>query len=408
MENRGTRVAHVITTFSLGGATETVLLIAAGLKATGGFDVTVIAGEPIAAEGGMLSEAAEYGIDVEIVPCLQRDIHPMRDLRAFFNLYNLFRERRFDVVHVHSSKAGILARLAARLAGVPVVVFTLHSLPYTVHSPRWLRAMYNTIERIASRWCTGLVSVTHDVVRRAIEQNIFRPGACHVIRSAMDLDRFMEPGDGRDRIRREWGVSPDHVVMGTVGRVHTGKGQNILVDAAPSLCAELPDLRIVIIGTGPLKEPLTQRVAELGLSDRVLFVGSVPPEQMPKTLSALDVFILVSEREGLARVIIQSLAARKPVISYDLDGSPEVVSDRVNGRLIPPDDTAALLDSVRELVRDAELRRKWGDAGPPAVDPEFRAETMVQQTIEEYTRLLRISGQSAPSAGTVPPVATWK
>jgi len=311
-------------------------------------------------------------------------------------------------VHTHGSKAGILGRLAAKLAGTPVIVHTFHSLAYMHGDPWWKRLFYLWVERMAARWCAGLLSVTQDVVDRADRDRIATEGKCTVARSGMDLDRFLSPKPLRDEIRARWDTSDDSVVVGMIGRVHVGKGQDVLVDLARQLCSDAPRLRLVVIGTGPMLDDLTARVAQMGLSDRVRFIGAVPPDEMPEVISALDVLLHISRREGLARVIVQALACGKPVISYDLDGSPEVIADGVNGRLIAPDDTAGLIDAIVEMVEDDRLRKMLGDAGPAAVNPGWRVETMIEQIGEAYRRYLAQAGIALRWDGKVPPFDRWE
>ena len=400
-------VAHIVTTFSLGGATENTLWSARGVRELGGYRVAILAGWPIRAEGGLLEEAEQAGIDVEIIDSLQRDINLIADVRALVALVWRLRKGRYAIVHTHGSKAGILGRLAARILGLPVVVHTFHSLPYAEDDPWWKRVPCIWLERLAARWSTGLLSVTQDVVDRIERDRIAPPGKCTVARSGMDLDRFLHPAPRRDDIRSEWGIPNDGVAVGMIGRVHTGKGQDVLVGLAPRLCRAVPTIHLIIIGTGPLREELAERVASLGLSDRVRLVGAVPPAEMPEAISALDVLLHMSEREGLARVIVQALACGRPAISYDLDGSPEVIADRVNGRLIRPGDADELVDAIVEIAGDAHLRASWGKNGPPAVDPGWRVETMVRQIDEAYRRYLSGSGLVVPPSRPVPPLSEW-
>ncbi len=406
-QDQKVRVVHIITTFSVGGATETALLCAAGLNATGRFDVSILAGPPNSAEGSLLDDAERWGVRVDTIPALQRDISPSQDIAAFFQLANALRRSECVIAHTHSSKAGVLGRLAARVANVPLIVHTFHGLPYTQTSPVLQRVGYEMIERCAGRISSGTFSVTHDILRRLKEARIGVPDRSWLARSGMDLDRFLKPGPGREEVRRRWGVRSDDVLLGMVGRVHTGKGQDVIVRLAPEILTDAPSVKIAIIGTGPLKDPLQEQVARAGLGDRVLFVGGIPVDEMPEAISALDVLVHVSKREGLARVIVQALACGKPVISHALDGSPEVIADRANGRLIPPGDDNALRNAIAELARNPQLRDEWGAKGPAAVDPEFRAETMIEQIEAGYRDLLQHAGIGCSTSSGVRPFAEW-
>ena len=405
---RKIRVAHVITTFSAGGSTENTFLTVLGLRALGSYEPTIITGPPNAAEGGMLHDAEESGVSVDIIPALQRDIRFWPDLRAFFALMARLRAGNYDIVHTHGSKAGILGRLAGRILSMPVVTHTFHSLPYNESDPIWKRALYAGLERIAARWSHGAISVTQTVIDRMCADRVALPGFCSVVRSGMDLDGFLNPEPGRDEMRRTWGVAPDDIAIGTIGRVHAGKGQDVLIRLAPRIVAELPTVRFIIIGTGELVEPLQDEVRLLGIEENVSFVGYYPSDRMPVAISALDALIHTSDREGLARVIVQAFASRRPVISYDLDGSPEVITDGWNGRLIRPGSDDEFVSAVRQVAGDPALRELWGSRGPAAVCPAFHAESMALGTDAAYRVMLERIGIGVPPNRELAPLATWK
>ena len=402
------RVAHVITTISRGGATENTFLTALGSRALGVYDVTILAGPAIAAEGSMIRQAEDSGLAVEIIPSLGRDIHPVSDIRAFFQLYRAIKRGGYDIVHTHGSKGGILGRLAARIVKTPTVVHTFHALPYGDYSSAVARRGYIWLERLAAKWTHGALSVSQTVVDRLIEDGIGSPGWCEVVRSGMDLQAFLSPEPGREDMRRKWGLVDTDVAVGTIGRVHTGKGQDVLIRLAPKIVRQAPHVRLVIIGTGPLVEPLEDEVTRLGLQNHVKFVGFIDPTDMPVAISALDVLVHASDREGLARVIPQAMACRKPVVSYNLDGSPEVITDGHNGRLIEPHNDDELVDAIRQIANDEQLRLLWGERGPAVVDPAFRAETMALGTDRVYRRLLAKIGVDVPPARELAPLSEWR
>jgi glycosyltransferase involved in cell wall biosynthesis len=406
-ENRS-RVAHIITTFSRGGSTENTFLTMLGLRALGSWDVTLLAGPANAAEGSMLDEVVDAGIDYDVIPTLQRDISPLTDLTTLLDLTRRLNAGRYDIVHTHGSKAGILGRIAGRLAGIPVVTHTIHGLHYHDRLPPYIKYSYIAMERIAARNTSGVISVAKHMIDRVTADRVLTSGPASVVRSGMDLDAFLNPEPGREEMRKTWGLADGDVAIGTIGRIHHGKGQDVLVRIAPYLLEATPSARIILIGAGPLVEPLSERAQELGLVDIVKFAGFIPPERMPVAISALDVLVHASEREGLARVIPQAMACKRPVISYDLDGSPEVITDGYNGRLVPPYDDTALLNAIIEVAADAELRSVWGSRGPDVVNPAFRAETMALGTDRVYREMLSAVGICAPEPKPLAALSEWK
>ncbi len=372
------KVAHFITTISKGGATENTLLSAAGCQEMEHYEVSVIAGPPIKSEGDLLGLAKSLGVEVRIIPSLHKPIHLINDLRALAALISELIRGGYDVVHTHGSKAGVLGRLAAVLVGVKAVVHTIHGLPLYPDMPPLSKAFYLGVERMAARVTHEMLSVTHQLRLDALSGRVGRASRFSVVRSGMDLEPFLSGSDRRTAARQSLGLKSNQVAIGSIGRVCAQKGQDVILDVASDVIDLAPDSRFLFIGSGDLLEPLIKETSELELSQFVQWTGSVEPEEIHYYLSALDILVHVSEREGLARVIPQALASGKPVISYDLDGSPEVITDRFNGRLIPPFDRQELTDALVELVRDRGLREEMGARGPEVVDPAFRTEAMVQ------------------------------
>lgn len=402
-----TRVVQIITTMSAGGATETVISAAIGLRELGFYDITVLGGPPIESEGGLIETTERLGIDFEIVPSMSREIDPVADVRALQHIYQRLRDLDCAIVHTHTTKAGLLGRLAGRLAGVPVITHTFHAFPYPLDAPVSSQLFFRITEQFASRWSSGLLSVSRDMIHRAVNDRLTPPGTCFVARSGMDLAGYLGPKSRREEIRRSWGISADAVAIGIIGRVYENyKGQDRLVRLTPKLIEQVPNLHVVIIGTGPSVEDLRAESEQLGVADHVHFV-SYPQEEMPEVVGALDMVVLISTREGLARVIVQALACQLPVISWNRDGSPEVIHERHNGRLIESYDDNALIDAIVELARDPDLRKTWGERGPAAVDPEWRNENMVRQIHENYRAMLKRVGLTAPPPVEVPPYETW-
>ena len=385
---RPIRVAHVITRMIVGGAQENTLLSVEGLQKRPDLDVTLISGVDGGPEGDLLSRA-RHTTQLIVVPELARSINPIADLRAFLRLYTLFRRGRYHIVHTHSSKAGALGRVAAKLAGTPIVVHTLHSLVFHEYQP-WIvnRALW-TVKKICAPLTDYFISVSEVIRQKAIAARIVREDNSSTIYSGMELEWFLRArGDGA-RIRQELGIPANAPVVGKVARLFRLKGHDQLLDAAPAIVQQCPDVRFLLVGDGILYEHLQQRLQKLGIRDNFVFAGLIDRERIPELIAAMDVVVHTSLREGLARVLPQALAMGKPCVSFDIDGAPEVVLEGRTGFLVRPGDSEGLARAVVQLVKDRELRATMGEAGRKVVDPAFRAETMVAQIGAVYDQLLR-------------------
>ncbi|MGH9222999.1 MAG: glycosyltransferase family 4 protein [Acidimicrobiales bacterium] len=385
-------VVHVITRMIIGGAQENTLSSVVGLADLPGFDVRLVTGPETGPEGDLLA-ATMPRITVEYVPALRRSIHPLRDLRAAWSLYTLFRRTRPNVVHTHSSKAGVLGRIAAKAARVPVVVHTLHGLPFHDYQPRALAFAYRSIKRTMAPLTDHYVSVSHEMAEKAVKARIGKPSRHSVIRSGFRTDLFADELLPKEEARLRLGLPPGRTVVGAVARLFPLKGHADIVEAAAQVVARHPGVLFVLVGDGTLRADLERTIADKGLTGHFQFLGLVDPEAMPAAYSSFDVLVHASRREGLARVFPQAVIAGVPVVAYDLDGSAEVIHDGHNGFLVPPCDTDALAERLSRLVGDPDLRSRLGGAGRDRVQREFSAEEMVRRLAELYTNLLAASGR---------------
>lgn len=380
-------VAHVITRMIVGGAQENTLFSVLGLAARPDYRVLLLTGPETGSEGNLL-EGQQGDLDLVEVPNLVRSIHPIADARAVVELYRAFKRIRPDVVHTHSSKAGVLGRVAARAARVPVVVHTLHSLVYHDYQPAAVNFSYRMIKKTLSPLTDHYVSVSDNIRQRAIKARIGRSDLHSTIRSGFLTDSFVaqlvDQGQARDR----FDLPKDRVVIGVVARLFPLKGHAEILAAARLLVEREPDVLFAFVGSGPLLEELQRTVREAGLQDNVRFVGRVRPEEIPVAFSSFDVLAHASLREGLARVIPQAVLAGLPVVCYDLDGSSEVVTDGVNGFLVPVHDDAGFADRLQKLVSDTSLREQMGGKGRDRIQIEFSADEMVRRLDLLYRQLL--------------------
>ncbi len=409
------RVLHIITRMIVGGAQENTLLSVEGLDQLPEYEVTLASGVDNGPEGELLTRARET-TRLVVVPELGRNINPWADVTAFWKLYRLIKQGRYHIVHTHSSKAGVLGRLAAKLAGTPFIVHTLHSLVFHEYQPWLVNRTWRVIKKLCAPLTDHFISVSSIISDKAIAARIARPEKFCTIYSGMELDWFLKAEVDAQAIRREFGIPADAPVVGKIARLFPLKGHDQLMDAAPEIVRRHPNVRFFLIGDGILQEHLRERARAAGILDNFVFAGLIDRERIPEMLAAMDVVVHTSLREGLARVLPQALAMGKPCVSFDIDGAPEVVIPDQTGYLVKPNDSVGLADCIARLLDDPQLRAQMGAAGRRHVDPAFRAETMVRQIAEVYAmllarypeRLARFDRQHAHAATRTAPALTDK
>jgi glycosyltransferase involved in cell wall biosynthesis len=381
------RIVHIITRLILGGAQENTLLTVEGLHHRHKDDVTLITGPAEGPEGDLFDRAESLGLKVEVMPDLVRAVRPPTDLRAYRLLRRAIRRLRPEVVHTHSSKAGILGRAAAWHERVPAVVHTIHGLPFGPSETPWKNRLYVALERLAARRCHAIVSVCDAMTEQALAAGVGRPEQYRTIYSGMDVEAFLHPPRPRSAVRRELGLADDEVAFATVARLFERKGHDDILAAAPAVLAANPNVRFVFIGDGILRDLLIAEAERLGVRHAILFLGLVPPGRIPELLSAVDAVVHPSLREGLARVLPQALLTGRPVISYDVDGAREVVLPET-GILLAPRDVPGLGAAIVRLAADPSLRDAMGREGRRRFADQFRHETMTDRLRSLYEELL--------------------
>ncbi len=387
MDSKPIRVLHIITRMIVGGAQENTLLSVIGLDAMPEYEVTLMSGIDKGREGELLSEAREK-TNLLIVPEMGRSINPFSDFVAFWKIYRLIKKGRYHIVHTHSSKAGVLGRVAAWLAGTPLIVHTLHSLVFHEYQPWFINKSWRGIKKMCAPITDFFISVSEIIVQKAVKAGVDKPEKFRTIYSGMELDWFLNANFDGNAIRREFGIPEDAPVVGKIARLFPLKGHDQLMDAAPEIVKRVPDVRFFLIGDGILYEHLQERARGYGILENFVFAGLIPRERIPEMISAMDIVVHTSLREGLARVLPQSLAMGKPCVSFNIDGAPEVVINDKTGYLVETYDNQGLSESISRLLKDPKLRKEMGENGRRHVDPAFRTETMVKEIAEVYKMLL--------------------
>ncbi len=388
-DNRPLGVLQLITMLELGGAQELTLDSVARL------DRRRFAPRLAAGPGGLLDDDARRieGARFFSVPHLVREVRPADDALAFAELVGLFRRERPDIVHTNSSKAGILGRLAAVAAGVPIVVHTVHGWGFHPWQSRRAHALYVGLERAAARLTTQLVAVSAANARAGAREEIAPYEAFAIIRPGVHTARFA--GARRTgRLRAELGLTEATPLAGMVGCLKPQKAPLDYVRAAAHAAGRVPGAHFVLVGDGVLRPEVERAAAEAGIADRFHLLGwRRDPEVV---VGDLDLFVLSSLHEGLPMVVPEAMAAGVPIVATAVDGTPEAVQDGVTGLLCPPGDPAQLGAAIAALLADPGRRRRMGEAAA-ADAPRWDIAEMVRQQEALYLRLAREAG--LPAAG---------
>ena len=384
---RKMKICHVITRMIVGGAQENTLLTIKG-HIEKGHEVVLVTGFSPGREGELLKNVEMPPFPIVEIPELVRELSPMKDLKALSRLREYFKREKFDVVHTHSSKAGIIGRIAARQAGTPVVVHTVHGQAFHAYEKPWKKWLYINAERIAARYCDKIYAVAQAMIDQCVEAKVAPREKYMVVYSGMDTAAFANAK--RDpELRKSLGIPENAKVVVTVARLFHMKGYEEVLPAAAALAKDFPDLHFLPVGDGPMFDDLQKQIADLGLTDRFHFAGLVPPHKVCDYIAQADLLWHLSLHEGLPRAVVQALAVGIPAIGYKLDGTPEVVLNGETGYVTAPQDVAAVVKHSSELLSDAELRRKMGENGRALVIDRFAWRRMADILEEEFLALLK-------------------
>ena len=380
------RVTHVITRLIVGGAQENTIASVLGLRAKPGLKVELISGPTTGPEGSLESRFAPHPGVLTRLPELVRPIHPWKDLRALRQLTRAFRERKPDLVHTHSGKAGVLGRLAARRAGVPLVVHTIHGPSFGPFQGTLANLIFRAAEQRAGRVTDHFVVVADAMKQQYLTAGIGRPEQYTKIFSGFDLAPFLAAKND-SHLRARFGLAPDDLVVGKIARLFKLKGHDDLFAVAPELVRRCPRMKFLLVGDGAWRGRFENRARSLGLARHFVFTGLVRPEEVPPLIGIMDIVVHLSRREGLPRALPQALAAARPVLAYDCDGAGEVCRDGETGCLISPGDTRALTEQLLRLAGDESLRGSLGRRGQTFVRENLSVERMVDDLHALYLRL---------------------
>jgi len=390
LENFNTRrkVLHIITLFSVGGATENTIFTVDGLIKKG-YDVDIITGPNISSEGSMYSVCKKLNIPVLTFKNLRRDISPLNDILVILQLYRFIKKNNYDIVHTHSSKAGVVGRIAAWLARTPIIIHHNHAKPYHRFQNLFIRIFYKSIERFVSLFCDIIVSVTYTIVDEMVKDKIAPREKFVVIRSGFNIENFKNfDSSNNNKIKDKFGLTDNDIVIGKIARLSIIKGHIYLLQAFEKVCKQVPNVKLLFVGDGENKNELLRFIDKKRLNDRIIFSGLIPTNEIPSVISLMDIVVHTALLEGLPRVFTQSMLMGKPVISFDLDGAHEVIEDGKNGYLIEPINIEMLTDKIIDLVSNISKVKNFGSYAKNNIKDDFSILAMVEKNHKLYQELL--------------------
>lgn len=358
-----------------------------------GFEVSAIS-----APGPWTPDLEEAGIRHIPWPYVTRAWDPRADVAAFGTLFGILRRERFDLVHTHAPKPGVMGRLAARIAGTPCIVNTVHGYYATPEDPLSRRAGVMAAEWLAARWSDLELFQSEEDLRWARRIGLVPPGRSRLLGNGVDLGRFdpaKVPPERVVSLRRELGIPEGALVVGTIGRVVAEKGYRELFRAARIVRDRFPDVRFVVVGSADPEKADSLGSGELARAPEGVILAGWRTD-VPELLAAFDLFVLPSWREGLPRSPIEAAAMGLPLVLTDIRGCREVVRDGVEGLLVPPRDAGALAVAVSRLAADPELRTRMGEAAGTRARERFDEDRVTEIVLRSYRELLSRSGIPLP------------
>ena len=414
------RIMHISTRLILGGSQENTVLSCEG-QARRGHVVSLVFGPIYGPEGSLLERVEKFrtagpgeiesistdqaathplapsllgrgdkGVETIETPNLVRELSLTNDPKCYRDLKAIIRRWRPDVVHTHSSKAGILGRMAAWDENVPCVIHTVHGPAFHPYEKKWRNGLYIAAEKYAAKKCHRIVCVAEAMRDQFLAKNIGRPEQYAIVYSGMEVENYLNPPPAWSRriVRQSLNLNEGDFVIGTIARLAKLKGHDDLLDALADDMKRDRAIKLLWVGDGWWADRLRKRIDDLDLHDQVVLTGLVPPEEIPRYLQAMDVLAHPSYREGLPRTVVQALLSGIATAAYDVDGTREVCITGRTGRLIAAGDRAALREALLWLRNHPAERKAMGESGRELCRHRFDADVMVEHLDAIYAEVL--------------------
>jgi glycosyltransferase involved in cell wall biosynthesis len=388
MTQRPIRVVNIVARLNIGGPAIHVTLLTEKLGPPD-YDSKLICGKIGADEGDMQYFADQHGVVPIFIPELRRNLNPIRDLITTWQLYRLLRQLKPDVVHTHTAKAGFVGRIAAKLAGVPVIVHTFHGHAFRGYFSASMAQLIIVLERFTARLSDTIITLT-DSLRRELSDtyHITRKGRITVLPLGLDLSEFVNTPHKTGAFRKVWNIPPDVPLIGIVGRMVPIKNHALFLEAAIKVKAQLPEAHFLIVGDGDTRSPIEAQIDALGLRSAFTLTGW--QKDLAQIYADMDVLVISSINEGMPISVIEALSAKCPVVATSVGGLPDLLGDGEFGKLVPLGDADALAAAIIDVLRQPPN----GTDAQQAMLDRYGIERLIRDLDSLYRGLLAKKGRA--------------
>ncbi len=378
-------ILYVITKLELGGAQKQLLALISHLEKQK-FAPCLFT----AKEGLLIAQALSIeGLTLKRSGFLERPLNPLKDLLSLIEIYIFIKKNNIRIVHTHSSKAGIIGRLAARLAGVETIIHTVHGWSFNDFQPALLRRAFIMLERIAAIFSDRLIVVSNHDKNKGLAYGISRDDKYSLIRYGIDYGEFSQ---NNSTLRKKLGINDGQPAVAMVSCLKPQKCPEDFLRLASLVREGVPDVKFILVGDGVLRPRINKMIRELKLEKNIILTGW--RRDVPQVISSADVFMLTSLWEGLPIAVLEACAAARPVIATDTGGIKEVIREGENGYLNAPHDIKGMSERLSSLLGDAEKRRLLGQKAKDSLNSDFRFENMLNSTRHLYEALTGAEGSA--------------
>jgi glycosyltransferase involved in cell wall biosynthesis len=384
---RKIKVAHIIARMITGGADENTLFTIEGLNKDK-YEIDLITGEDF--DRNILNKVKNHPFDIIQIKGLKWKLNFLLDPIVLLKLIKRLKRKGYDIVHTHTTKAGILGRIAAYISGVPVIVHGLHGSTFQAFNSGLLNWFLFLSERLTSRFTDAYVSVSKVLSETYIEKGIGKEDNHFTVYSGMELSKFYHARDKMNYKEKyeKLGINAGDFVIGNVARLELRKGHKFLLDSFKNIVEKQTDgpAKLLIIGEGNKRKHLENYVKELNLESKVIFAGY--REDVEDLMAVMDIFVLTSLREGLPRVLVQAAAVGMPSVAFNVDGVSEIIKDNYNGFLVEAKNQEQLENKIMRYMNNKELVLLHGQNGREFIENKWSIKGMVDRIDKIYQKLI--------------------